>query len=111
MSRKYQSIGAPCSGAEPFCRSAVGEPLREAGPERCRSAAPGGGQSANTLGTTGQKSYFGWDLWRHPEIRSTGRPIIDPLGRQKKSPEDNYVALFAHVIQLIFKPRKQAGYN
>ena len=35
-----QSIGAPRSGTEPFCRSAVGAPLREAIPERCRSAAP-----------------------------------------------------------------------
>ena len=34
------------SGAEPFCRSAVGAPLQEAGPERCRSAAPEKGRSA-----------------------------------------------------------------
>ena len=34
------------SGAEPFCRSAVGAPLQEASPERCRSAAPEKGRSA-----------------------------------------------------------------
>ena len=34
------------SGAEPFCRSAVGAPLQVAGPERCRSAAPEKGRSA-----------------------------------------------------------------